>query len=299
MMSEVDAGDLRVEVVGGLERPQGALRVAGRPGAGGRAGARSRRWRARGRPPARARRAPPVACRGPARSPPARTAGRSTAGCALVAIWAIDAAASGWPASSRSNAVSPACTARTGWNAVQAAAIAIASTSAAARPCSGGTPWRSAAAGWRAARSAAAAAGRGLEPRAQRPAAGDPAGASSAGTALAGTNHVQSRAECTPKTITTTASVSIPTRSASYGSPRSRRRMPVARAAAASHANAASSDSAEARPSRGRRASARRSRARGGRPARRCGSACGASRRRPRRCRATGSLAWTLIASSQ
>jgi hypothetical protein len=49
---------------------------------------------------------------------------------------------------------------------------------------------------------------------------------------LPGTNQVQSISECSPKISTTVASVSSPIRSGSNGSPRSRRRSPVARAAA-------------------------------------------------------------------
>ena len=72
---------------------------------------------------------------------------------------------------------------------------------------------------------------------------------SSAGTTLPGTNHVQSIAECTPKTIATTASVRQRRRARRPRAGRGRAgAAPIARAAAHSHAPAASSESAEPDP---------------------------------------------------
>ena len=65
----------------------------------------------------------------------------------------------------------------------------------------------------------------------------------SAGIALPGTNHVQSIAEWTPNTITTLASATSPTRSASHGKPRDFHHTPTLRAAATSHVSATSADS--------------------------------------------------------
>ena len=70
------------------------------------------------------------------------------------------------------------------------------------------------------------------------------AAASSPISALAGTNQVQSTAELTPNTSAIATSVAMPTRSASHGSPRSRRRSPAARAAAQPQSASASSESA-------------------------------------------------------
>ena len=109
---------------------------------------------------------------------------------------------------------------------------------------------------------------------------------SSATPALAGTNQVQSTAECTANTATTASSVSMPTRSASNGRPRSRRRRPVARNAASSHATAAAA-TREPRPAEvGERLHDVAVRVADGERVGR-GSACGRSRTRPRRCRST------------
>ena len=98
----------------------------------------------------------------------------------------------GWPWSSRSNAASPACTARTGWNAVHARPARC------DHDAHGQRPQRRHALAEPRQRLACGHGGRGggprrvLEPRAQRPAAGHPAGAQQRDAALAGTNHVQS-----------------------------------------------------------------------------------------------------------
>ncbi len=124
-----------------------------------------------------------------------------------------------------------ALTERTGCSALQAARTAITSTSAARAPRAGAGRRRSGASASGAWRS------RKVLREATKPAH------SSAGTALPGTYHVQSIAECTPKTITTTARVANPTRSASQGNRSALRRTPSTRAAAARNAATASSES--------------------------------------------------------
>ena len=223
-------------------RPWGRRVVAA---AAGRAGARSPGWRARGRPPARARRAPAGAAvrrlldRGELEQrvdrqrvavvgDPGDRRGRGQ----LAGVEPVERRVAGVHGAHRLQR-------RPGGGSRATRAVTSHAAAAARRAIAAGRPVGGDGLGGSGTASRSRSGG-------ARPAT-QPAH-SSAGTALPGTNHVQSIAECTPKTITTTASVAMPTRSASQGSPRSRRRRPIARAAAASQATAASSETAQPDP---------------------------------------------------
>ena len=139
------------------------------------------------------------------------------------AAWRASAAAGpSLPSEARSAARSSACAARTGCSAVQQIVSASTTTASAATAVAGSGRHQRAR---RRCRLLARPPGARAAARARRPSRRTAAPP----TALPGTNHVQSISEWNANTSTTVAIVSSPIRSGSYGSPRSRRRSPVAR----------------------------------------------------------------------
>ena len=252
---------------------------------------RSPGWRARGRPPARARaRLRAAGCRAACSIAARSNSGSTASGLRSWAIRAIDAAAGSCALVEplergvlrRARSAPAAARSRRATRREQRR------TSAAARDAQPGRG--------RARRLGAAA----CEPLAQRRARRDPARAEQRRHDVAGhePGPVDRRVDAEDDHDDGAAS-RAPTRSASQGSPRSRRRRPTVRAAADSHAPAASSESAEPDPAEVGERLHDVAVGVADRRGRRCGSAGAACRRSPRRCRATGSLAWTSSASRQ
>ena len=258
--SEIALQRARVEVVARLEGAQRALGVVEdvEPHAA-RAGARSPGSRARGRSPARARGRRPACCRrGLLDRRRGRTAGRPRADCARARSARSTRPRSSCALVERDRARRPARgPTRTGCSALQRPRRPRRRSRRRQRPPDRAAGRRTGSLG---DRRAVASRSRSVAREATQPGAEQRRDARWPGR----TTSSRSPSACRRRPRRT-RSVASPTRSASQGRPRSRRRRPTVRTAAGQPRAGGEQRQARARPSRGRRASARRSRGRGGR----------------------------------